>query len=191
MKLASILVTLLGCAPEPHPAPLPPPPHRPTSDELCARGDSDLCDDLAAQLTEGGPDQDLPRAIRLLELSCLRLRDPRGCGLYGDMILTGLGIAEDGPRALALIDGACTGGHARSCEKLGTLYIEGVVKHDYVPDPRGADYMRRACELGEAEACLYYGDFLLSGRGVAVDRDAARGYLERACRMGDARGCSP
>ena len=87
--------------------------------------------------------------------------------------------------------GACDGGDAKSCESLGTLYIEGIVAGDYVPDPRGAAFTKRACELGLAEACLYYGDFLEQGRGVDLDPAAAARYFARACAGGDQRACRP
>ena len=78
---------------------------------------------------------------------------------------------------------------ARACKALGTLYIEGLVARDYRPDPRGAGYMRRACESDDAEACLYYGDFLEQGRGVAPDPRRAIEYFRRSCEKGDKRGC--
>ena len=49
--------------------------------------------------------------------------------------------------------------------------------------------MRRACEANDVEACLFYGDFLAQGRGIARDPAKAREYFKLACDKGDTRGC--
>jgi TPR repeat protein len=197
LRRIAIALAVLGCHSAPVPA-NPPPPPKPTAppiaktpDELCAAGNADICDDFGDRLvmSEDNVPQDLPRARKLYQIDCEKLADARGCDSYGDMFLTGLGVPADVDRALALINRACDGRYARACERLGTLYIEGLIKHDYIADPRGAEYMRRACEAESAEACLYFGDFLLQGRGVGKDVPAAHRYFQRSCAMGDQRGC--
>jgi uncharacterized protein len=194
------MVLAVGCAPAPtpvHVVEIPPPtpetaapaPAAPrTAEERCDAGDAQACDDLGERCT-AWKTQDLPRAHRLLRRSCEELKDARGCYDLGEMVLTGLGVASDQPRALALLDRACDGRFTGACKELGTLYIEGIVAGDYRPDPRGAVYMRRACEMDDAEACLYYGDFLQHGRGVAPDALRAGEYFRRSCKKGDQRGC--
>ncbi|APR88400.1 hypothetical protein A7982_13749 [Minicystis rosea] len=198
---AGIVVLAIGCAPSAPRAvaitispsePAPPAPALgpvPTTDaERCAAGNAVACNALAEQAL-AVPSQDLPRAHRLLRQSCEQLHDGHGCDALGDLYLSGLGVPEDRARALALFDTACERRYARACKRLGNLYIEGLVARDYRPDPRGAVYMRRACELDDAEACLYYGDFLQQGRGVARDRPKAIEYFHRACAKGDPQGC--
>jgi TPR repeat protein len=158
------------------------------AEERCAAGYAAACDALAEKDLSGQP-QNLPRAHQLLRRSCDELRDGHGCDKLGELYLLGLGVPEDLPRALALFDRACDRGYAPACARLGILYIEGIVDHDYRPDPRGTVYMRRACEGGDAAACLYYGDFLEQGRGVAKDPQRAMEYFHRSCKEGDSRGC--
>ncbi len=197
---ACALAAFVGCARAPSrtveipparetaaPAPVPSPPPR-TLDERCAAGEAKACDDLAEPCISKLP-QDLPRALALYRRSCVELSDGRGCYGLGDLYLLGLGVTADFAKALSLFNQACDRRYAPACKNLGTLYIEGIVAHDYQPDPRGAEYMRRGCEDGDAEACLFYGDFLEQGRGVAQDAAKAKESFRRACDKGDKRGC--
>jgi TPR repeat protein len=200
--LAGVLAAAAGCAPAPPPArveipprvaeTVAPPPSASaaprTPEARCDAGEASACDDIAERCVSTSP-QDLPRAHALLLRSCNDLGDARGCYQLGDLYLVGIGVTADFGRAHALFDQACDHRYGRACKALGTLYIEGIVAHDYQPDPRGAVYMRRGCESGDAEACLFYGDFLEQGRGVARDHEKAVTYFHRACEKGDSRGC--
>ena len=134
------------------PAPPPPRPAPPTLSERCDGGEASACDELGDVLTNV-PRQDLPRAAAAFRRSCEDLHDARGCFELGDLLLLDApSLPGDRTRAFALFDRACDGRFARACKALGTLYVEGIVAHDYQPDPRGPVYMRRACEANDAEA---------------------------------------
>lgn len=79
---------------------------------------------------------------------------------------------------------------ATSCYNLGALSMSGVVEGEKNP-ARAADFLRRACTGGHADACynlaqLYRKQMIGTGRENA--REAAR-YFSLACEAGSAAGC--
>lgn len=71
---------------------------------------------------------------------------------------------------------ACERGDVNACLSYG---IRKVRRGDIVA---GLPRLRRACELGSAEACFMAGGLAPKATGVE--------WLARACKLGDVRGCS-
>ena len=50
--------------------------------------------------------------------------------------------------------------------------------------------VEKACDAGDAAACLELGDMLVKGRGGPMDKKGADAVLSRACDAGDAAACA-
>jgi len=77
-----------------------------------------------------------------------------GCGSLAAFYIDGRGpVPVDKPRAAALWEQACAGGHARSCSNIGFMFNvgDGVVKDS----GKARVYLKRSCDLGFASACRW------------------------------------
>ena len=95
-------------------------------------------------------------------------------GLFGRTTLKQYGVEPNVDEALRLLNRACDGGHAESCQNLSDLYREGN-KVDADADAR-VNYSRLGCEAGGRPSCaaLYH---------VYQETDATKAteYLRMAC----------
>lgn len=184
-----------ACGPAAAPAPavtVEAPPPRASASAPPSLSLADRCEQKVAEacvaLADGLP-TDSPaskaKAADLYHRAC-DLGDAVGCWRDGAHLYD----QGDKVEGLQRLNAACDAANARACHMLATLYFEGLAPGSHYKDARGADYMKRACDANDAESCLYYGDFLEQGSGVAKDAAAAKTYFQRACTMGDSRGCA-
>ncbi|MGO9775644.1 MAG: hypothetical protein ACLQGT_00010 [Terracidiphilus sp.] len=90
--------------------------------------------------------------------------------------------------AIPLLDKLCNSGHMESCEKLGSIYIEGKgITADY---SRSLSLFSKACNAGSAEGCNRLGRMYEAGKGVAKDYTTAVTLYTKACDIGSAEGCN-
>ena len=156
----------------------------------CARvlagegGDPRACTEEHTMRTFGVHlDKDLERAEELKEAACAA-GDFRPCVWLGNNAWE-----EDKAAAFRWYDHACTGGDGISCGVVGRMRTKG--EHDIPQDgARGADILRRGCELGGANACFEWGYSNSQARGISKDsEEAARAYAA-SCSAGNPNGCS-
>ncbi|EKX45866.1 hypothetical protein GUITHDRAFT_152585, partial [Guillardia theta CCMP2712] len=59
-----------------------------------------------------------------------------------------------------------------------------------IPIKKAFEY-RKACELGDGKACLYFGNYLQCARTdtICKNNKRVRKFLQRACSLGEADGC--
>ncbi|MFZ5475316.1 MAG: tetratricopeptide repeat protein [Myxococcota bacterium] len=167
----------------------------------CAAGEPDACYAMAEVATT--PQEAVPPLKRACELgswvACHEFR-----------IRTRTFPSEVGDRLLANAEADCLAGASRLCE---VAVINGVLQ--YTDPPRAERLRRRACELGDADACLFVdrararvlddryceaashgpscaraGEAWIEGRDGPVDVAVGIARLERACELGHAQGCA-
>jgi TPR repeat protein len=93
-----------------------------------------------------------------------------------------------GERAATMreIDGWCNRGTASACRVLAAAYD---LPNDSRDPARSVAATRRACVLGDADACVMAGVLHEVATGVPRDDAVARRYFRRACDRGEARRC--
>jgi len=109
------------------------------------------------------------------------------------------GHTEIGQRALSLyysqryaearplLDEACAGGNAESCDNLGDMYYDGVgVPEDY---QQAVKLLSRACDKGSAAGCSDLGVAYNYGNGAVQSSSTAVKLYIKACHGGYAYGC--
>lgn len=90
--------------------------------------------------------------------------------------------------AVAMLDRACSMGHAVGCSNLAGVYRGGTGGGPRDPQ-RAVGLYDRSCRLGFAEACTTVGTMLVEGAGVPADPQRAATAFGRACELGHATGC--
>ncbi|MCX6956921.1 MAG: hypothetical protein NTV51_32755 [Verrucomicrobia bacterium] len=101
--------------------------------------------------------------------------DPKACAQLGEMLLRGVDMKPDVPRALVLLEKAARAGEASAAFRLGMLLFNG----DSVAEDRarGVAYLRAAAVGGNDEAFRNVGVAYSTGRGVKRDYTEALGWL--------------
>jgi serine/threonine-protein kinase len=99
--------------------------------------------------------------------------------------------------ARPLLEQACGGGNAQSCDNLGELYepsqdaqgatIDKGVKWSW---STAAEYHRKACDAGNARGCYSIGALIAAGYGVTEDDARAAGYFTKGCDLGNELACN-
>lgn len=110
--------------------------------------------------------------------------EPDACNRDG-MTAIGLGRPAEG---IALLDRACSRGHAAACSNLAGVLRGGVGGVPKDP-PRAVGLYDRSCRLGLAEACTTVGTMLVEGTAVPADRPRALAMFELGCAKSDAFAC--
>lgn len=101
------------------------------------------------------------------------------CAATGRLLRDGVGVAQDAPRARALLAQSCEGGVLEACTEHAMMVIDGTGAE---PDPvAGASLMRLACNQGELRACHQAATLYADGVGVPVDDAAALVLWRTAC----------
>ncbi|MEL8055884.1 MAG: tetratricopeptide repeat protein [Pseudomonadota bacterium] len=99
-------------------------------------------------------------------------------GLFGHSKLKQYGVEPKIDEALRLLNKACEGGHAESCQNLSDLYREG--NKVEVDTEVAENYSRLGCEAGGQPACL-----ALYRVYQETDAAKAREYLKMGCGKTD------
>jgi hypothetical protein len=166
----------------------------------CDHGDGAGCLGLA-DLVRGGvvgtPDPARAReltlkAVSLLEGACLAYGLPEECFTVAHVLETGRGVKRDVARATAALAAGCEKGGdkegAALCHRLATRYLGG---EGYPRDPqRAGKLLARACNGGEAPACVLLAGMHERGEGVPRDPARSKALLDQACQAGNALGCT-
>jgi TPR repeat protein len=168
--------------------------------KACDGGDGAGCLGLADLLRDGtagtrdpGRVRELTlRAVSLLEGVCRTHGLPDECFLVAHVLESGRGVKRDVERAAAALAAGCEKGGdkggAALCHRLASRYLGG---EGYPRDPRRAAHLlARACDGGEAPACVLLAGMHDRGEGVARDPVRAKALLDQACRAGSALGCT-
>lgn len=117
--------------------------------QACDAGSAAGCVNLGAAYDDGaGVPKDPAKALALFKRAC-EGDQAEGCTNLGVMYSSGSN-ADPKAAASAYLRG-CTAGSATSCERMGKRYQEGNgVDKD---EAKGAEMLRRSCELGNKAAC--------------------------------------
>jgi hypothetical protein len=125
--------------------------------------------------------------VATYESVCRRGVGP-ACLRLGDHFMEGTLVPAEEKRAAWLYEQGCKAGTARACGMLALAHEAG--KAGLVVSNENAAVLRtRACELGDAQACVEQAARLLDGRGLPRDPQAAAALLESACQRGLAQPC--
>jgi TPR repeat protein len=143
-----------------------------------------------------------PKSPRELRVACaLGSRD--ACALIGYQKLNGFSHAQDLDEGQRILREECEAGGGLACRFYGELHAgwrrgtpwEDEEKalatlHDRLLDePRATVLLGRACDLGDFDACGYYGSRLIDGVGVRADRDRGLAALRKGCKGSKTGGC--
>lgn len=175
----------------------------------CGAGLPYLCEDLARLLFEQGsgpPESRAPalaaydRACALSDVFCgtpaaIRSRPAlaEACqrGVQADCVALGRLQASKGSvlyapaEALALLAGACEGGHAEACSDAAEALRPETPEHH----AQAMRWLDLGCAGGEAGDCDRIGTLLLDGAEVPEDRPRGYAALAMACDLGLAHSC--
>jgi TPR repeat protein len=104
--------------------------------------------------------------------------DALACEALARLVLSGAGVPRDVPRAIALLEKACTRSLASACGTLGGLYQTDATVRD---EARAAQLLEKGCELGSEEACSRLGALLEVRKSPPADEVRAAELDARAC----------
>ncbi|MFA6545987.1 MAG: hypothetical protein WCS99_16325 [Limisphaerales bacterium] len=125
-------------------------------------------------------------ALRLARASAAR-SNAAGLHLLGTLQATGIGMPADAGAALKIYQQAAAAGSPVAMRTIARAHLEG--RHGLKPDAAEANrWYLRAAEAGYPKAMNAYGYSLLTGRGIAADRDAAVKWFLRTASAGDSDG---
>lgn len=111
------------------------------------------------------------------------------CNDLGFLYKKGLGVKQNGAKALELYSKACESGENKSCYNVGLTYYFGNagVKKDYT---KARSYYTKACELDVPMACFNLGYMYANGKGGKKDETKALDLYEKDCDLGYGGGCN-
>ena len=162
------------------------PPSQPSHDRqedrlACENGYIQRC--VEAGRAEAYHGHDLVLATSLFERGCEQ-NDAASCAELGLSLVAGRGIEADWERAGELLNGSCQAGYPLGCTYMALLLHEAHENAGLQVNWESAVYFyRRACNLGEDNACynlsgIYSGWF---ESPIRTDIDAAIQSLEASC----------
>jgi uncharacterized protein len=154
-------------------------------DRLCQAGEPSACSAAGGALVGGSPGVtvDAKRGMALVVRGC-EIGDKFACASAGVEYATGKLVPQDPAAADRFMVNACDRGMGPACmwvaqERVGRG--EAAV---------GAAFARRACQMGERDACWALSSLYQEGRGVEKDPAAAARWAMESCRMGHPSGCA-
>jgi hypothetical protein len=130
-------------------------------DAICTPSPA-LCFDRASRWVLTKEPTHARLAFDVVDASCDGTRDPRACGLAGDLLLVGLGTTVDVPAARGRLAKACASGLHDACRSLGDAWAG-------TDDARAASFWAEACRGEDARAC--HALAIAYERGAGVPRD--------------------
>jgi TPR repeat protein len=114
-----------------------------------------------------------------------------GAALSAVPIVIAVGLSRD-RRAARIDEAGCRAGDVAACERFADRLSRGVgVRADHVraDELRVAAPRMRACEGGEARACVQIAALWEAPHALAIDTDHARAMRARGCALGEVDGC--
>ena len=157
--------------------------------KACELNDENGCVNVAIQflfLRERRSDEDVGRALELLEKDCLAGGNSRSCYLAGFAYENGRGRPADRRRAIELYENAGIG-DLYAVKGLARLGLSG---NDPPFDVRPLiQPLVRAAEGGDAECLWYLAYMYREGIGLRQSDEKARGLLQKACELGSRQAC--
>lgn len=166
-------------------------------ESLCERGHAPACTALGRQRQAGsGVDVDARAAVALFDRGCT-LGDLNGCSALAGSYAAGYGVPKDWARALELRERVCRGDRPRDCLNTARGLWVPSPEPDYTVVVRFAELgcaglvsgKRERTDYVRAQCCELAGRLLLSGEGVALDRERAEKLLALACEHGMDLAC--
>lgn len=141
----------------------------------------ELCDKAKSYEEENPPKYDL--AMNLYKKAC-EYDSPRAFFRIGRMYEKGLGVAQDGNKALEYYLKASEWNYVDALYNIGCMYGNGdLIPEDY---KKSFEYHLKASELGDADATYVVGELYKYGLGVDENESKACEYLFKASEMGNA-----
>ena len=141
----------------------------------------ELCDKAKSYEEENPPKYDL--AMNLYKKAC-EYNSPRAFFRIGRMYEKGLGVAQDGNKALEYYLKASEWNYVDALYNIGCMYGNGdLIPEDY---KKSFEYHLKASELGDADATYVVGELYKYGLGVDENESKACEYLFKASEMGNA-----
>ena len=153
-------------------------------DRLCRAGEPSACTAAGGALVAGsdGVTVDAKRGMALIVRAC-EIGDKQGCALAGVEHASGQLVPQDLAAADRFMVKACDHGMGAAC----TMVARDRVSRGEAAV--GAAFAKRACQMGEREACAALSALYLAGSGVAKDEAAGERWAMESCRMGYPPGC--
>ena len=153
-------------------------------DKLCRAGEPTACMAAGGALVSGsqGVTADPVRGMALVVRGC-EIGDAQACAAAGVEHATGQLVAQDQAAADRYLRQACEHGMGAACMWVAR---DAVARGEPAV---GAAFARRACQMGEREACAALAALYLEGRGVDKDDAAGERWATESCRMGYPPGC--
>ena len=141
----------------------------------------------AAKLTGEGAPKDVAGGLAELDALCTK-GEPAGCDKLANVYDKGQGtdVPADPLRSREYAKKACDLGSQTSCAVLAMLTTKDT--SDSVAGRVSAMFQAR-CDQGDMATCARFGQALVAGDGVAVDRERGRALLKKACAGGVAQAC--
>ena len=143
---------------------------------VCAHGDRSACRQMGKRVCREAP-------LAECNAACAG-RNLAACATLGEMYDSGDRVARDVSRAHSLLGGACDGGEAAGCVRLGMDAVREAATTGDALDAKGASYFHRACALDAYECSTL--------RTFAESREEQIFALQRECsalpQIGDACG---
>jgi TPR repeat protein len=148
----------------------------------CNRGELQWCTDASRlTLVEAGSDG-AEIAIQLDRRAC-EGGVARSCARILSTPLHG----PVSPESVRELDKLCAGGEPSACTGLARLLDRSIAPGGREDPERTGALIRRACDLGDGEACLIAG--MQNAKRSSASRSERRRYYSRACDRGVADGC--
>ncbi|WP_341502084.1 tetratricopeptide repeat protein [Gallaecimonas sp. GXIMD4217] len=116
--------------------------------------------------------------VQDIEARAEKMKVPAYEFLWGDMLAHGICVEEDIPQGLVYIERAADQGLPEALEQLGRYYATG--KWVQANLTKAMKLLRPAAEAGNLKALLRFGDLVLAGHGMAMDREDAYRWLKSA-----------
>lgn len=163
-------------------------------EQACKADDFRGCAWLGSWLIAGSTDvpRDLEKGKDLLQKACGK-SEPKGCTFLGYLFSRGIGVTQDGARALQLFKDACRMHEPTACSAVAyfTKYGRGTSSDAEQAEKYYRDaevYYKRECDEGRLSACVDLGELYLWAPGIK-NAKAAKPLFEKACNLGRREGC--
>jgi len=118
------------------------------------------------------------KGVEFLDRACA-YGNSESCGVLGSFKLLGEQCDQDVPEAQRLFKLACEENDSKSCFKLGRTFLDGETKHGVPRDAVAAfPYMKKACELGDANGCQILAVMYAKGDGVEKNTKFSKEYKD-------------